>query len=229
MDAVLHVLSDKARHQRPLLEALVEAAQGGADVIQVREKKAPPADTYAFVQALQQALRAARTSAQIFVNDRSDIAIAADLDGIHLASKSLPIAMVERLRRQSHWAGKIGCSVHALDEAQQAAAAGADYVTFGHIFASASHPTMPPRGLPALRCIVEALSIPVIAIGGITPANVQAVLATGCSGVAVIGAILDVADPRRATERLKEAMGRATVRPKVPFGNIPHERAEDHP
>lgn len=217
MDAVLHVISDRNRHRLPLLEALAESARGGADVIQIREKKAPASETYELVRALQQICTEERLSSRILVNDRVDIALSAGIAGVHLAAKSLPIPAAAQLRRQIGWSGMIGCSVHSLDEAIRAQGAGADYVTFGHVFASESHPGLPPRGLYALRRVTEALSIPVIAIGGIDRANVGAVLETGCSGVAVIGSVLNAEDPLAAVKRLKEAMKRSGSSPKVPF------------
>lgn len=217
MSAVLHVISDRTRHRLPLLETLVLAAQGGADVIQIREKKAPAAETYKFAIQLQEALEGQMPKPALFVNDRVDVAMSAHLSGVHLAAKSLPLSATHELRLQAKWFGKIGCSVHSLEEALAAEQAGADYVTFGHIYASESHPGVPPRGLHALRRVVDALSIPVIAIGGIDHANVDPVLATGCSGVAVIGAILKAESPLDATRRLRDSMLRLNRVPKVEF------------
>lgn len=215
MKAVLHVISDRNRHRLPILDALVQAAKGGADVLQIRDKKAPAAETYALVGQLQQRLYTAEIAPDLLVNDRTDIAIAADLTGVHLAAKSLPIAVVAMLRDRAGWSGSIGCSVHSFDEAVEAQHAGADYVTFGHIFTSESHPGVPPRGLRELRRIVDALSIPVMAIGGIDQTNVGAVLDTGCSGIAVIGAVLDTDNPLAATQTLKQAMEQTATQPKI--------------
>ena len=217
MNASLHVISDRTRHRLPFFEALCEAAEGGADVIQIREKKAPARETYNTVRDIQIYLHTHQLQTNIFVNDRVDIAIAADLGGVHLAAKSLSIETAAALRRRSRWTGKIGCSVHTLEEAVQAEQAGVDYVTFGHIFPSASHPGVPPRGLDALVRVVDGLTIPVIAIGGIDAANIRDVLATGCSGIALIGAVLDAEDPRRAAYQLKEEMAKSTERPKILF------------
>lgn len=220
---VLHVISDRQRHQIPLLDALVGAAKGGADVIQIREKKAPASETFELVSQLHTAFThfdGSNWRPSLFVNDRADIAIASDLSGVHLAAKSLPIGVVSALRHRSQWRGLIGCSVHALDEAKRAEEAGADYVTFGHIFASESHPNLQPRGIQALHRVVDALSIPVVAIGGIDKLNIVPVLETGCSGVAVIGAVLDAADPEAATRSLKLAMQDSSVKPKVAFWPI---------
>jgi thiamine-phosphate diphosphorylase len=217
MGAVLHVISDRARHRLPLLEALALAGQGGADVIQIREKKAPAAETYSMAVELQQMLSEPPHRPAIFVNDRVDIALAMPLDGVHLAGKSLPLPVVCQLRERAHWSGQIGISIHSLEEALAAEQAGADYITFGHIFASESHAGLPPRGLYALRRVVEAVSIPVIAIGGIDRTNIHPVLDTGCSGIAVIGAVLNAEDPLEETRRLKDLMEQSASVPKVAF------------
>ncbi|WP_067931795.1 thiamine phosphate synthase [Alicyclobacillus kakegawensis] len=217
MKAVLHVVSDRQRSRLPLAESLVESVRGGADVIQWREKKAPAGPSYADCQSLLRDLAAARLSAALLVNDRLDVAMALGADGVHLAAKSLPVAAVRRVVKESGWPGLIGCSVHSYAAAIAAAEQGADYITFGHVFASESHPGVPPRGLAELRRIVESVSIPVIAIGGIDKSNVDLVLATGCSGVAVIGAVLDHPHPAEAAAELKRAMARSQTEPKHPF------------
>jgi thiamine-phosphate pyrophosphorylase len=111
----------------------------------------------------------------------------------------------------------VGRSVHSLAEATDAAAGGADYVTFGHVFPTTTHPGLPPRGLSELREIVESVEVPVLAIGGISIDNLDSVLATGCAGVAVISAILSDPDPSRAASRLREALDASPHRPRHPF------------
>ncbi|MCL6632678.1 MAG: thiamine phosphate synthase [Alicyclobacillus herbarius] len=217
MNAVLHVVSDRQRTRLPLHESLLQSVEGGADVIQWREKKAPAAQSYQECSAFLQAMADAGQQAALFVNDRLDVAMAVGALGVHLAAKSLPVAVARRVADRAQWPGLIGCSVHSFEAAVAAAQAGADYITFGHIFASESHPGLPPRGVGELRRIVEAVSIPVIAIGGIDHTNVDVVLATGCSGVAVIGAVIGHPNPRQAARQLKQAMARSPVQPKHPF------------
>jgi thiamine-phosphate pyrophosphorylase len=108
----------------------------------------------------------------------------------------------------------VGRSVHGLDEAVRAASEGAHYVTFGHVFPTTSHPGVPPRGLEELARIVQALDVPVIAIGGITANNLDDVLATGCAGIAVISAILAHPDARAATARLRQALDSSPYQPR---------------
>ncbi len=115
---------------------------------------------------------------------------------------------------------RVGISVHSLEEAIEADALGADYVTFGHVFSSQSHPDEPGRGLEALAQIVARLDIPVLAIGGIGHSNIAEVAATGCAGVSVISAIVDHADPGHATRQLIElaaAAGGVNRKPLPPL------------
>jgi thiamine-phosphate pyrophosphorylase len=185
---------------------LLAAARGGADVLQIREKELPAKETFDLVQKIQWRLRELELPTQVFVNDRMDVALATGADGVHLPAKSIPVRAAVTIRAQSGWQGQIGCSVHTLDEALEAELEGADYVTFGPIYASGTHLGQPPRGLHALQKIVESISIPVVAIGGIEISNLKPVLATGCDGVAVIGAVLLHADPEGAARHLIEKL-----------------------
>ncbi len=217
MTAVLHVISDRQNLQISLTDALAEAASGGADVIQIREKKWPAKEVYDLCTELQARLRGTKKLPKIFVNDRIDIALAAKTSGVHLAAKSLPLPIAKAVLHSAGWCGIVGISVHSLDEALEAEQAGADYITFGHIFASESHRGQPPRGIAALKRIVDCIGIPVIAIGGIQVQNVGPVLETGCSGVAVIGAVMHQASPLLAVKKLKDEMLKVSIQPKIPF------------
>ncbi|MCG7381118.1 thiamine phosphate synthase [Paenibacillus sp. ACRRY] len=103
---------------------------------------------------------------------------------------------------------RLGISVHSLHEAREAEERGADYLFYGHVFSSSSKPGIKPRGLSALLEICSAVSIPVIAIGGIEPANIAAVRAAGASGAAVISSIWASDNPERAAAALRQASER---------------------
>jgi len=208
----LHLITDRKRCSGDLPDVVHRALMGGVDWIQVREKTAPALDTYLLAGRLQKACRLA--GAGLIVNDRVDIALAIDAGGVHLAKKSLPPAVVRRLLAPDQL---LGCSVHSLEEAVSAARAGVDYITFGNVFATDSHPDVPAKGVAVLRAIVERIEVPVLAIGGITAQNVNDVLATGCAGVAVIGAILAAGDPAAAASGLRDALHRHPGRPRHPF------------
>ncbi|MCL6521824.1 MAG: thiamine phosphate synthase [Firmicutes bacterium] len=218
--AVFHLITDRQRSAGDLMAALGAAVEAGVRWIQIREKTAPAEALYAFGRALQEDPRT--RAAALIVNDRADVAMALGAAGVHLARKSLPVAAVRRFLP----AGMLlGASVHSLGEALEAAEAGADYVTFGPVFPTRSHPGRQGQGLEALAAVVEAVRRPVLAIGGITPANAEAVLATGAAGVAAIGAVLEAPDPAAAARRLLEALERARSRPRFLLPAAPADPA----
>ncbi len=138
------------------------------------------------------------------------MALAVGAAGVHLAGQSLPVAAAVRVAGQRLLVGR---SVHDLEEARGAARDGADYLTFGHVFPTASHEGVPPRGLAQLAEIVQAVELPVLAIGGITARNLDQTLATGCAGIAVISAILADANPARRRGPPARGTGRLAAHP----------------
>jgi thiamine-phosphate pyrophosphorylase len=189
------------------------------DWVQLRDKSGSAASMFTDATVLVPLV--AQTGARLAINDRLDVALAVGAHGVHLAGQSLPVDAAV------HVAGGrllIGRSVHSLSEAVQAAAAGADYVTFGHVFPTSTHPGLAPRGLAELRAIVEAVDVPVLAIGGINVDNLEDVMATGCAGIAVISAILVADDPGAAALRLRDALDVSHSRPRFPFPVYPASR-----
>lgn len=134
-----------------------------------------------------------------FVNDRVDVALALGAAGVVLGERSLTLAAVRRLLGPDR---VVGCSVHDPAAASEARQAGADFVVFGPVFATATHPGVPGQG-PERLAEVVATGVPVIAIGGITLECVPAVRDAGAAGVAAIRALWDAEDP----ERIARAMG----------------------
>ncbi|MCS1350504.1 thiamine phosphate synthase [Mechercharimyces sp. CAU 1602] len=135
---------------------------------------------------------------QLLINDRIDIARALGC-GVHLPERGMSPPLV---RRHSPYVRELGVSVHSLASAHEAQRLGADYVTFGHVYATPSKPGLPARGVDMLRQLVTVLSIPVLAIGGVSITNLAEVAAAGASGVAVISAILQQPDIEEAAHRL---------------------------
>jgi len=221
-----HLITDRVRtaggsgaesgSEDALIAAVAAALEGGVDWVQVRDKGAAADELLRTVQAVQAV--AEPLGKGVIVNDRLDVALAAGAHGVHLARKSLPPHLARRVAGDDLL---VGASVHSVEQAIAAAEAGVDYVTFGHVFPTQSKPGLPPRGPEALREVVEAVDIPVLAIGGITAERVPMVLATGCAGIAVIGAVLSEADPRRAARALREALDRTPGRPRRPFPPVP--------
>ncbi|HSF29703.1 MAG TPA: thiamine phosphate synthase [Candidatus Tectomicrobia bacterium] len=203
LDVDLYVVTD--RHQtggRPL-RAVVEAAlRGGARVFQLREKDLTPRDLYPLALEMRQLTRA--YGAHLLINDRIDIALAVDADGVHLTTVSLPTNIARQILGPDRL---IGISTHNLAEAQAAAEGGADFLVFGPVFFTPSKaPYGQPVGLEALRAVRAKVDRPILAIGGITKANLDQVLAAGADGIAVISAVISAADPAAATQELLAAL-----------------------
>ena len=172
---------------RLLLEKIESAARAGVDWIQIREKDL---DARRLAALVQQAKSRVGRTCQILVNDRLDVALAAGADGVHLGENSLPVAEVRRYLRE-HTKGRrqfsLGVSTHALQSAQEAEANGADYAIFGPVFATPSKLQYgPPRGLKELAAACKLVSIPVVAIGGITLRNAHECAEAGAAGIAAI-------------------------------------------
>jgi thiamine-phosphate pyrophosphorylase len=139
--------------------------------------------------------------ALLIVNDRVDIALAAGADGVQLGSRSLPSADVRAV-----WTtGIIGASVHSSEEAAPAERSGTDFIVLGTIYETASHPGFKGAGPALVRAVAGAVSIPVVAIGGITPERVSALVESGARGMAVKSAIWAGADPAERMRNLLAA------------------------
>jgi len=158
------------------------------DFIHIREKYRTAQE---IIKATQLLIKENIPTDKIIINDRVDIAHAEGIGGVQLAYHSLE----SRTVREQFPRLRIGKSVHSVQEAQEAEAGGADYVLFGHIFSSTSKPGLEPRGVQALKNVVNEVALPVIAIGGITPQNVHEVRGAGAAGVAVMSGLLDAHDP----------------------------------
>jgi thiamine-phosphate pyrophosphorylase len=197
------------RPESALMRRIEYAAGAGVDWIQIREKDLPARQ---LLDLTRTAIRvchklSAQRAARILINDRFDVAWAAGAAGVHLGERSLPIHALVNARRGSGLANfLLGASCHSLDAALHAAGEGADYLFVGPIFATPSKASFGlPQGLPKLAEICRTVSIPVIAIGGITLENAAACGAAGAAGIAAIRLFQGKAD-------LREIMARLTAR-----------------
>jgi thiamine-phosphate pyrophosphorylase len=186
------------------LELAELACAGGADMIQLRDKSLDDEALTAVAIAIRDVCD--RYGARFIVNDRVLVAKAIGA-GVHLGREDGAIDAARALLGAD---AIIGGTAHDLEQARSVARDGADYIGFGHVFATASkQKKTPPLGTGALRSACAAVSIPVIAIGGITAANLPEVMASGAYGVAVIGAVCGAVDPRAATHELRVAIDAA--------------------
>ncbi|MBK8481883.1 MAG: bifunctional hydroxymethylpyrimidine kinase/phosphomethylpyrimidine kinase [Proteobacteria bacterium] len=200
----LHVITDEQQQARYTHVELARlAAEGGADAVQLREKR--PRATRELI-ALAQAMRAELAPRQLplVVDDRLDVALAAQAEGLHVGRDDPEPALVRRLLGGAAW---VGATANSLEEARALAQAPVDYLGVGPVFET--HSKARPAatlGLDGLAAIVAAVDKPVIAIGGITAERVAGVLEAGAWGVAATAAVVCQPDPAAATRRLREAI-----------------------
>jgi thiamine-phosphate pyrophosphorylase len=200
----LMLITDRARLRgRALEEVVSRAVDGGAGVVQLREKGLPGGELYDLALTLRHVLRG---RALLLVNDRIDVALACGADGVHLPEHSVPLHTARELAGESCL---IGRSVHSLEAAQRAEAEGADYVEVGTVYETASKPGAQAAGPDLVRAVAGAVRVPVIAVGGVTAECVRELVEAGADGVAVIGAVLDAADPEAAALELRQALDAA--------------------
>jgi thiamine-phosphate pyrophosphorylase len=189
-----------------LLAKLESLAAAGIDLIQLREKdlsgRVAAALTHEALRRVSRLAGLAQAAPRILVNDRLDVALAEKAGGVHLSENSLPVHEAKRLLlayQVSQSFGSdflVGVSCHSLEAAQSAAAAGADYVFFGPVFATPSKAAYgAPQGLDRLAEVCGSLDIPVLAIGGISLANVASCFSAGASGIAAIRLFQNSIDP----------------------------------
>ncbi|MCY0884656.1 MAG: thiamine phosphate synthase [Firmicutes bacterium] len=199
-DWSLHVLVDPATIPLARMPAFVaEVARGGATVLQLRGKTTPIPELVRYGEALGEEAR--RHGLLYLVNDRLDVALATGADGVHVGQEDLPPAAVRRVAPGL----LLGLSVGSLEElARSRTGPAPDYLGVGPVFPTGSKADAGPViGVEGLRAIAAAWpGMPVVAIGGIQPANVAAVWAAGVAGVAVISAVSTTADPEAACRAL---------------------------
>lgn len=192
----LHAITDERIARRPDLDDVLERLGDVEYAAHARGKTLSGRELYELAVRLS-----ARPTVRLFVNDRLDVAIAADAAGVQLGSAGLQPADARRLT-PDWW---IGRSVHSLEEARAARDSGADYLLVGPVYSTTTHPAATPLGIEPIADIAR-LGLPVIAIGGVTPERARDVARAGAYGLAAIRAIWDAADPAQAASGLLEAV-----------------------
>jgi thiamine-phosphate pyrophosphorylase len=187
-----------------LLEKISAIAAAGVDWVQIREKDLAARE----LAALTRDAIARRAKARIIVNDRLDVALADSAGGVHLGEEGLSVADVARFVKRTAFDPNgnllIGASCHSLDGVKAAVRDGADYVFFGPVFATPSKAKFgKPQGLKKLATVCSAMSVPVIAIGGITLENAGECISAGAAGIAAIRLFQDATDPVKIISTLK--------------------------
>ncbi len=184
---------------RNLLDEVRKAIKGGVSIVQLREKEASSREFYELAQALQRELRGG--SVPLLINDRLDIALAVDADGLHLGQDDLPLPVARALLGEKKI---IGLSVNNREEAREGERMGADYLGISPVFSTPTkEDAPPPTGLEFLHNLTREIKIPLVAIGGINRANLQMIKETGVDGAAVVSALMGNDDIEGEARRLK--------------------------
>jgi thiamine-phosphate pyrophosphorylase len=199
LSSPLYAIFDPSQIQgRPLSSILQEFLTGGAKIIQLRAKEMAANEFFRLAREIRQLSRAA--SSLFIVNDRVDIALAAQADGVHLGQEDLPLDIARKLMGKEKI---IGISTHDLAQAQEAERGGADYIGFGPIFGTSTKETgYSPRGPAMLKEIRQAVKIPIVAIGGITEDNVSQVWEAGADAAAIISDLMRAGDVAEKVRRI---------------------------
>ena len=185
------------------------AYSGGADIVQLRMKGYDGKDVLEQARAIK--VLSDKYAKFFIVNDRVDIALLSDADGVHLGQSDIPIEDARELLGDDKL---IGISVHDVKEAKEAESRGADYVSVGSIFrTSTKQDAQHGRGLDAVLMVKGAVDIPVMAIGGINRGNIQDVIRAGADGVAVVSAVVSQKDISAAAHELRDMI--LKVRPNI--------------
>jgi len=181
-----------------LFGAVEEALRGGVRAVQLREKDIVVREVLSV--AYQMRKLTAHYHAHLFINDRVDVAMAVEAEGVHLGQNSMPASAAKKASE-----GKllVGVSTHTLQEAADAEKEGADFITFGPVYHTPSKLKYgEPVGIAALKKVCSEIPLPVFAIGGITEDRIGEVMDCGAEGVAMISAVLGSRDIRSTTERI---------------------------
>lgn len=190
-------------HYPSLINAVEDALKAGIKAIQLREKDLSTRELLEVAYKMREIT--SRYNAKLFINDRLDIAMCVNADGVHLGQSSMPVYGVRKVVGSKLM---IGVSTHNLHEALTAEKEGADFITFGPIFPTPSKLKYgKPVGIESLKIVLKEVSIPIFGIGGIKPDNTKDVMNSGAYGIALISGILSEKDIKKASEIYLKAVG----------------------
>ena len=197
IDLSLYLVTDNSDDVEKFLNTIEEAIKGGTTVVQIREKTADTLDFYNLALKVQEITK--KYDVPLIINDRVDVAMAIDADGVHVGQSDMPCDVTRKLIG----ADKIlGVSAATIDEAKKAQKDGADYIGTGAVFPTQTKDDAPKITKNELKEIAESIDIPVVAIGGITLENAHELNDTGIAGLSVVSAIMSSDNPKKSSEEL---------------------------
>lgn len=197
LDLSLYLVTDKSDDKEKFLKTIEEAIKGGVSVVQIREKTADTKDFYNLALKVKEIT--AKYNVPLIINDRVDIALAIDADGVHVGQSDMPCDITRKLIGNDKI---LGVSAATIEEAKKAQKDGADYIGTGAVFPTTTKDDAPSITKKELKEIVDSINIPVVAIGGITLGNAKELVDTGIKGLSVVSAIMSSDNPKKSSEKL---------------------------
>ncbi len=203
----LYGVTDVSEDFGDILKKVDRAYAGGADIIQLRSKMLGDNALYRLGLAVRKI--AVRRRKLFFMNDRLDLAMAVEADGIHLGQDDLPVAAARKILKLAGMRMWIGKSTHKLAQSQKAQREGADYIGVGPVFKTPTKPGYRPAGLDFVRQAAQQIRIPFVAIGGIDLLNLSSVLEAGARRIAVVRALFEKENPYEAAREIRKKIENA--------------------
>lgn len=197
IDLSLYLVTDNSDDVEKFLKTIEEGIKGGVSVVQIREKTADTLDFYKLALKVKEIT--SKYHVPLIINDRVDIALAIDADGVHVGQSDMPCDVTRKLIGEDKI---LGISAATIDEAQKAQKDGADYIGTGAVFPTATKDDAPSVTKEELKEIVNSIDIPVVAIGGINLENASQLTDTGIAGLSVVSAIMSSDNPKKSSEEL---------------------------
>ena len=198
IDYKLYLVTDRTnKTDKEFLNIIEEAIKGGVTVVQIREKDADTLEFYNISNKVKEIC--SKYNVPLIINDRIDIALAIDADGVHIGQSDMPIKIARKLIGNDKI---LGISAHNLEEATDAEENGADYLGVGAIFSTSTKKDANDVSIDTLKEISSNVDIPTVAIGGINLDNVEKLKDTNISGISVVSAIMNAENPKIASENL---------------------------
>lgn len=212
LDFKLYVITGENYHPgRSMLEVMEAALKGGADIVQLRDKNGSKRDLFEKAKKLKELTN--KYGVPLLINDHPDIALAVEADGVHLGQDDMPIAVARKIIGPERI---IGLSTHRIEQARAAVEAGADYIGVGPVYATGTKPGRQPVTTAYVSQVAAEITIPWVAIGGITPENSNEVLRAGARRLCAVSAIVGSDDPEAVSRRLKQQILSWDAPPGVP-------------
>ena len=200
IDYSVYLVTDRRnKTDEEFLNIIEEAIKGGTTIVQLREKTASTKEFYDLALKVKEIT--SRYDVPLLINDRIDIALAVDSEGVHIGQDDMPAGIAREIIGEDKI---LGVSASTVEEAKKAEIDSADYIGSGAVFPTATKDDADSVSEEELKEIVDSIDIPVVAIGGITIENAHTLKASGIAGFSVVSAIMSAEDPKEASKKLKE-------------------------